>query len=80
MLSIDNIPTICVLVFVGVIAFYPVYLELFAYRLPKDLPSVGFRDEIFSRSRASLRQILRAPDFAEMGYKQVRSALKARDL
>jgi hypothetical protein len=74
MLDIDNIPTICALVFVGTIVLYPVYLELFAYRLPKGLPSVGFRNEIFSRSRASFRQILRAPDVAEKGYKLVCSA------
>ena len=59
------------LVFLGLTICYFIYLELFPHRLPQSLPIVGFRKELFGRSRASFRQILGSSRTLAEGYEQV---------
>jgi hypothetical protein len=68
-----SILAICPLVFLGLTVCYLFYLELFPHRFPKSLPLVGFRKEIFGRSRASFRQILGSSHTLAEGYEQVRT-------
>ncbi|KAI0551697.1 cytochrome P450 [Xylaria curta] len=63
---------ICIVAYFSfIIVAYAVWLELFTrQRVPKNLPSAGFGNELFNWSRASFRQVFKAPDTAEQGYKQ----------
>ncbi|KAI0533935.1 cytochrome P450 [Xylaria digitata] len=57
--------------FCSLIIFYAVYLEIFTRkRALKSLPSAGFGKGFFNWSRASVRQVLVAPETVEQGYKQ----------
>lgn len=68
-----SVLAICLFVFFGLTICYLTYLELFPHRFPESLPSVGFRKEIFGRSRASFRQILGGSRTLAEGYEQVRT-------
>lgn len=59
------------ILFVSILIVYICYLEFFAFKFPKNLPLVGFRNEIFGRTRASLRQLYRSPEIAAEGYRKV---------
>ncbi|PGH19456.1 hypothetical protein AJ80_03957 [Polytolypa hystricis UAMH7299] len=65
---------VCPVAFLGFTICYLVYVELFPHPFPKSLPLVGFRKEIFSRPRASFRQILGSSQTLAEGYEQYGAA------
>lgn len=75
MLPLHDFLTTCALSFFSIAFLQLCYLEFFAFEYPKDLPRVGFPSGIFSRTRASIRQIFRSPADVENGYRKVRPSL-----
>lgn len=66
----------CAVLFISIVILYICYLEFFAFDLPENLPSVGFPGGLFSRTRASVRQVFKSPQDVEEGYKKVRNSLQ----